>query len=162
MRYLNITSKVDKKYVIAHFDSKLTEDREATILNYNVTFLTDILTEQLRVKVSLKRDDNDDKFLMVVLNTPINSCKISKGVLATFFTRVLAENLFKSINHEHTCPFKKNDPHIFTDFAITDKFLPSSIIERKFKIEVKIFGIIKERKGWTYLYETLAFGTYKK
>ena len=157
-----MTSKVDKKYVIAHFNSNLTEDREATILNYNVTFLTDILNEQQRIKLSVNKDDSDDKFSLVVFSTPINSCKISKGVVATFFSRVLTENLFKSITHEYTCPFKKNDPHIYSDFVITDKFIPPSITERKFKLEIKLFGIIRERKGWTYLYETVAYGTYKK
>ena len=162
LRFSNYTSKADKKYVIAYHNSKLTGDREATLLNMNVTFLTDVLIEQQRVKLSVNKDDSDDNFSLVVFSTPINTCKISKGVHATFFSRVLAENLFKSITHDFTCPFKKNVPLIFTDLLITDKFIPPSITLRKFKLEIKFFGIIKERKGWTYLYETLAYGTYKK
>ena len=158
----NITSKADKKYAVTYFSGRLTDDRESTILNYNVTFLVDIIEEQMRVKLSRKRDANDEKYSMVVFATPINSCKIIKGVYATFFTRMLVENLFKSINTNYTCPFKKNSTHVYTDFKITDSFCPPMPIEASFKLEMKMFGRIKERKGWTHTYDILGFGTFKK
>ena len=158
----NFTSKADKKYAVTYFSGKLTDDRESTILNYNVTFLVDVIEEQMRVKLSKKKDAHDEKYSLLVFTTPINSCKIIKGVYATFFVRMLVENLFKSINTNYSCPFKKDVTYAFTDYIITDSFCPPMQIEALFKLEIKMFGRIKDRKGWTHTYDILGFGTYKK
>lgn len=162
VRTLSVSTRFDKRYAEAYFDVKLTNNRDATILNYNVTFFVDILQEQLRVKIYKQRDENDRLFSLLMFNTPVDTCKVGKGVQATFFSKMIAENLVGSLNVNYTCPFKKYTPHIATDLLITDKFLPPMPIEQEFKAEIKVFGIIKEKKGWTFLYDQVYIGTFKK
>lgn len=67
-----------------------------------------------------------------------------------------------SFNNDYVCPFKKNSLHKLTNCSITDKNFPLLTAEMKFKIESKLYGMIKGKRGWTYLYEFQAFARFKR
>jgi Protein of unknown function (DUF1091) len=139
-----------------------TSDSESTSLNFVLQFFVEVVREQQRIKLSFCKDESDQNYSQLVLSTPVDTCKISKGVQSNIIMRAFSENILKSSNDNFTCPFKKNSVHSLADCLITDSFFPSMFIEKRFKFEANFYGIIKEKKGWTFLHSMVVYGRFKK
>lgn len=137
-------------------------DGENGILNYDVLFLVEVSREQQRVKLLTQKNEMDEKYSRVLLTTPVDTCKIHKGVQTNIFTKIVMENFIDALNVNFTCPFRKGLFFKVTNCTFTDKFLPPFPVEMKFKVELELFGKIKGKKGWTFLYSQTYFGRFKK
>jgi Protein of unknown function (DUF1091) len=159
----NITVvNADKRYVNATYSFGNTPDGEASVLNYDVFFHVDILREQQRMNFFTPIDENDKDYSKLVMSTPIDSCKLSKGVQTQLFSKVLLENHKRSHNIPYTCPFLKNVHLTLTNCTLTDTFLPPMQNEFKFKVLINFYGKLKGKKGWTFTYGLKTFGRYRK
>lgn len=124
-------------------------------------FLVDVLKEQQRVKITMATS-KDDNYSREFLNTKIDTCRIAKGVMTSMFTRALMESFAESSSFNYTCPFLKNIPIEVKNHIITDKFFPPMPFEQRLKIDFSIYGFLKERKGWTYIYNATIYLRFKK
>jgi hypothetical protein len=162
IQFNSIITSDDPKYVNSSYWFNNTPDGEAVKLSSVTKFFVEILREQQRIKLTVCKDEADTDYSLHVLSTPVDSCKISKGVKTNILTKVLHENFKLSFDDSLTCPFKKNSVLRLDDCLITDTFLPPMLVEKRFRYEGKFFGIIKGKKGWTYLYTIVLHGRYKK
>lgn len=150
---------MDKKYIIASVN--FSNSDTSLILNYEVTFLEEVLREQQRIKISGPKDNSDQNLSRLMFSTTVDTCNVSKGVLSNFVTKMMPQNILKIFNSNYTCPFPKNSKHKLVNCTITDKFIPP-LPETKFKFEIDLYGKIRGKKRWTYLYSAKAFGSFKK
>lgn len=153
-------SDFDKKYVNSSLRISSTSDGESGVVNLDQFYYQDILRGQQRIQISINKDDNDGNYSRILFKSPVDTCKLFIGT--SFFTRALMENVKKSVNRNFTCPYGKNVWYSVTNLTITDKFIPPMPVEKKFKLESKTFGMIKEKKGWAYLFDFVLYGRYKK
>lgn len=158
----SISVNVEKKYVNAVYSAQNTSDGEGSLLSFDVEFLVEVLREQLRLKMFTPRDESDQEYTKLYMSTPIDTCKVHTGVRTTLLMKVVFENFMKSVNSDYTCPFAKNSHIKLTNCTLTDNLLPPIPNEQKFKIEIDYYGIIKGKKGWTYMYGTKTYGRCRK
>lgn len=57
--------------------------------------------------------------------------------------------------------FLKNVHYKLTNYTVHDDFIPSPT-EMKFRLTADVYGKVKARKSWTYIYEVKGYGRYKK
>lgn len=117
---------------------------------------------QQRIKLSLKKDANDERYSISVIVTKIDTCNVGKGKLTTLVQKVFMATFSKSSNFTVTCPFLKNQPVIVSNLSITDKFLPPMRDEKKFKVHVQSYAKIQDKRGWTSIVNISWYGSYKK
>lgn len=123
-------------------------------------YYQDVFRGQQRIQISIKNDDRDGNYSRVLFKSPIDTCKLFSGT--SFFTRAILENVKQSVNRNFSCPFVKNVWYNVTNLTITDKFITPMPVEKKFKLESKTFGMIKDKKGWAYMFGFVLYGRYKK
>lgn len=146
----------------ASFRVSNSSDGESGILNFDVVFLKEILREQLRIKVYTQGDTKDKRYSHLLLSTPIETCKLNKGIFTTIVQRVVMENYFNSLNNNLTCPFAKNSHHKLTNCKITDHLIPPLSTEKLFKYETSSYGMLRGQRGWKNLYYFEIYGRVKK
>jgi Protein of unknown function (DUF1091) len=152
----------DPKYVSSNYWFNNTPDGEAVKLSFDLKWFVEVIQEQQRIKLTVCKDEKDTNYSLLIASTPVDSCKVAKGVRSNLLMKVLHENFMGSYNDNFTCPFKKDSVYKLTDCLITDAYLPPMLEEKRFRYEGKFYGIIKGKKGWTYLYTTVIYGRYKK
>lgn len=139
-----------------------TADGKSGLIHADVRFLIEITKEQQRVKIYAQVNENDTKLSHLVVSTPLDSCRMFKGVQMTFFSRVMMENFLKSLDSNISCPFKKESHFHLRNQMYSDNLLPPTTFEKHFKYEGEFFGMIPGKKGWNFLYSLNVFGRYKK
>jgi Protein of unknown function (DUF1091) len=139
-----------------------TADGESTSLSFVLQFFVEVVREQQRIKLSFCKDESDQNYSQLLLSTPVDTCKISQGVQSNFIMKIYQENFMKTSNSPFVCPFKKNSVLKLTDCLITDKFIPPIFGKKRFKYESNFYGIIKGKKGWTFLHSIVLYGRYGK
>lgn len=154
--------KPNKRYTEFNYTLKLSDDREKTILNVNTTFFVDFLQMKETMNVTYKKDAHDEKYSVPFLSTSLNACRMGKGMRPTVLQRVFLATLPQASNTPIYCPFPKNKLIIVTNLTLSDTFLPPMSIEKQFKVHVKSFMQIKDKKGWTFYNEHFWYGKYKK
>lgn len=155
-------TNADEKYASINYTSRLSDDGQSTIINCNSTFFVDLLQVQQRTNATLKRDPLDEKYSVQVLATTIDTCKLGKGVQTTFLQKTYMATFAQSANFKIVCPFPKNQQIIISNLSLTDALLPPMPIEKKFKVRTKTFAKIIGKKGWTFIFENIWYGSYKK
>jgi Protein of unknown function (DUF1091) len=162
LRFEKILLKFNPSFVNASFSVNNTADGEAGILNYWIIYSKTVLREVWKLNVKFAKDERDDKYSQLFLSTPISTCKIYEGMQATVFTRVVMENYYKSLNFNLTCPFQKDTLMTLTNCKITDKFIPTTLGEKRVKVEIETSGIIEGMKGMKRLISIELFLRIKK
>lgn len=152
----------DKRYSEINYTARLSDDRESTIINANVTYFVDILGVQERFNVSFKKDPQDEKYSVPYWTSTINSCRFGKGVQPTIVQRIFIAAFSQASDFKINCPFSKNKVITVSNLTLSDTFLPPMKIEKQFKVNSKGYAIIKEKKGWTFTNENTWYGRYKK
>lgn len=72
------------------------------------------------------------------------------------------ETFAQASNTKIYCPFPKAKVISMSNLTLSDTFLPPMKIEKNFKVQVKTYAQIKERKGWTFTVDNTWYGRFKK
>lgn len=139
-----------------------TEDLKAATLSFNISYVNDIIRERLKVNISTPAFEGDDDYSSTLLSTPVETCKISQGIIASYFTKVFMENFYQALNANYTCPFKKDFNYQLTNCVMTDKFLPPTPYQILFKVSVHVFGMIQMKTKLQKLYAFEIYGRVRK
>lgn len=163
LRLDNVTLDYDRSLTNASFSVGTTEDGNSGLFNFDLFYLDDVIKQQIRYKLSLAANSEDDKYSLLFLATTVDVCKIDGGVQTNIITRIVMENFLKSANFKrYKCPFIKNFWYTVKNCVITDHFIPPMLFEKKFMLEAKIYGMFQKQKGWKYTFKITIFGRFKK
>lgn len=151
-----------KNYSDCNYTFRLSDDRESTIYSANTTFFVDVLRMQERFNVTLKKDPLDEKYSVHFLTTTINPCMFGSGRRPTILQRVLMATFEQSSDTKMHCPFPKNKVLTISNLTFTDALLPPMNVEKHFKVHTRLYGVIKDKKGWTFMADNTWYGSNKK
>jgi Protein of unknown function (DUF1091) len=126
-------------------------------------YFVKVISVQYRIRISKLDSSNGkhDEETEIFKNT-IDICKFLKGAQNSFLARLFMENLSKAQDDKKACPYPKYSRNILKDLELTDKFLPPSSIELKFKDSVDVFGIVEGVKKYQKLFAFEIVGRLKK
>lgn len=145
----------------ATYQVSTSPDGNTGLLNAKTICFVDILRLQHRVKLAVPKDQKDSNYSQIVFQTPIDMCRIAKGIQSSIVTRTFMENIAGS-EANIKCSYPKGSEFVIKNLTVTDQFLPPIPIEMKFMYENNVHAVIGGKKGWTYLYRLRVFGRGKK
>lgn len=153
----------DKKYADFNVTFQQTKDGTATIINSALSYFVELLAEVTKVNIFIQNDELDFQFSNQLLEAKINTCNISsKGQRPNLFAGMFIDFILKSMGDKCSCPLKKDFKRTITNQIITDNLLPAVPVEQKFKVKLRVFSKIRERKGYFNTFNYTIYGRIKK
>lgn len=164
--YINVDQvfvQNDRKYADFNVTFQNTKDGAATIINSAVSYFVELLAEVTKVNVFIQNDEQDFQYSNQVLEVKVDTCNTSsKGQRPNLITSLIIDHILKSVDVKCSCPLKKDFKRKISNQIITDNLIPPVPIEQKFKVKLRVFSKIRERKGYVNTFNYTIYGRIKK
>jgi Protein of unknown function (DUF1091) len=157
-----VLERVASDTIFINFSVRNSPDGEYGMLSFDWEVHQTYYDQEDRVKIYSSEYENDTKLTRVWGSVNFNFCKFINGSATTFFTRVLTEHFFKSLNSNYSCPVVKGTKNSAKDLKITDHSFPPFSQEIKMRMEYQSFVKIKNEKKFRILYKANYFMSVKK
>jgi len=106
--------------------------------------------QKVTIAYRLAIPDMNTQFFDAKIQGNIDTCKASKGVIGSFFTKMMHKGLAKYSNYRFVCPVTKGI-YFAHNFMVDDSFLPPNLLGLQFKFVLYSSTKAKLAKGKTFV-----------
>ena len=164
MNFDKVSFYVNEKFAKFNATVSNTRDKQGGILNTEIIYLKEVYEEADEFKLSTPLSHKDVNYSRTIFETKVDACReVAEGSVASVFARAFVEPLSKLANYKIVkCPYSKNLTYKISNLTITDSFLPPFPFGLKFKVELNLFGLVKQPKEIVNIFNLTIYGRYKK
>jgi Protein of unknown function (DUF1091) len=146
----------------ANYTIKNTPDKKSFLCNSFWEAKQTIMETDQRMKLFTAEDERDYDIDHFMFTYTINLCKFLKGATNNVVGRMIADDYFRSLGKNYSCPIKKGTIAVFKDMLITDALIPPMPTETRFRLENTVFAKLEGQKKYLRMYKWNMFLKIKK
>lgn len=134
-----------------------------SLLNFTISQNIETIKLMGTFTFSIQKHEKDKDYQNQVMKSTIDMCKLYKGVRGNFLTRMLMENIKKSMDFVLQCPFKPGAYHLW-NYQLHDSAIPTYLLtsDLKFMMELRVQAKIPKVKILVPFFALKFYGEIQK